>query len=132
MKNKTQKILIVEDDKPILYSLAHKFELIKGIKTVCAEDGKQGLKLALKEKPDLILLDIILPKMDGITLLKQIRQDNWGKDVRVIILSNLSNPDREQEARELGVKDYIIKADWKIEDIMEKAKDVLRRQEAKK
>jgi CheY-like chemotaxis protein len=58
--------------------------------------------------------------MDGITMLKKIRQDNWGKGVRVIILSNLSNPDREQEARELGVKDYIIKADWKIEDIMEK------------
>jgi len=120
MNTKSQKILIVEDDKPILYSLASKFELIKGIKTVCAEDGKQGLKLAIEEKPDLILLDIMLPKMDGITMLKQIRQDDWGKNVKVIILSNLSNPEREQETRKLGVKDYIIKADWKIEDIMEK------------
>jgi DNA-binding response OmpR family regulator len=125
MKTTAKKILIVEDDKSIVYSLVNKFNLSKGVKATHAEDGKKGLSMALKEKPDLILLDIILPKMDGVKMLQALRQDDWGKDAKVIVLSNLYNPDKERELKELGIIDYIIKADWKIEDVVEKTRKVL-------
>ncbi|MFA6027837.1 MAG: response regulator [Patescibacteria group bacterium] len=120
MKTPIKKILIVEDDKPILYSLTKKFNLVEGLKVLYAEDGDLALKMALKEKPNLILLDVILPKMDGVEMLKKLRQDKRGKDIKVIILSNLSDPAKESTARELGVIDYIIKADWKIDNVIEK------------
>ncbi len=125
MKTTNKKILIVEDDQPIFYSLNKKFELIQGVKVLGAADGQEGLSVALKEKPDLILLDIILPKMNGVEMLKKLRQDNWGKDIQVIVLSNLSNLDKEHEAKALGVKDYIVKADWKIEDVVKLVKEKL-------
>jgi two-component system alkaline phosphatase synthesis response regulator PhoP len=123
MSNTAKKlsiILIVEDDEPILYSLKKKFELIKGIKVISAGDGVVGLEKAVKERPDLILLDIVLPRMDGMEMLRKLREDKWGKTVKVIVLSNLSSTDTEQEAKELGVKDYIIKADWDLDDVVVK------------
>lgn len=125
MKTAVKKILVVEDDRSIIYSLINKFNLSKGLKALWAEDGKKGLSMAIKEKPDLILLDIILPKMDGVKMLRALREDKWGKTAKVIVLSNLYNPDKEKELKELGILDYIIKADWKIEDVVEKARKVL-------
>jgi len=118
MEKSNKKILVVEDESAVNYALSLKFNLIKGVELFFAKDGEQGLNMALEKKPDLILLDIIMPKMDGIEMLKKLRQDNWGKNVKVIILSNLSHTDREREARELGVEDYIIKAEWELEEVV--------------
>jgi len=126
MKTLTKKILLIEDEKSIIFALTSKFNLIPGITVFYSKNGEEGLDLALKEKPDLILLDIILPKMDGLEMLKKMRQDPWGKNAKVIILSNLSNPDKETEAKKMGVKDYIIKANCKIEDVAKRVKSELK------
>jgi len=121
MKAETKLLLIVEDEDSVVYALSEKFNLTEGVKVLFASNGVEGLRKALEEKPDLILLDIILPEMDGIEMLKKLRDDAWGKNVEVIILSNLSDPDSEKEAKELGVTQYIIKSDAKIEDVVKKA-----------
>lgn len=75
---KSKTILVVEDQIPILQILVYRFDS-EGFNVIEAKNGKDGLELALKEHPDLILLDIILPKLDGIEMLKKLRADNWGK-----------------------------------------------------
>jgi len=118
MEKSNKKLLVVEDESAVNYALSLKFNSIKGVELFFAKDGEQGLNMALEKKPDLILLDLIMPKMDGMEMLKRLRQDNWGKNVKVIILSNLTHPDKEREAKELGVEDYIVKADWKLEEVV--------------
>jgi DNA-binding response OmpR family regulator len=117
-------ILIVEDEKPILNVL--KMKLISGGFSVAeATDGQVGLETALKIHPDLILLDVMLPVMDGVTLLESLRVDDWGKNVPVIILSNLNDASTIQESKDKGVHDYLVKTDWKLDDVMGKIKERL-------
>ena len=118
-------ILVVEDEKPLLNALSAKLQN-EGYEVIEAEDGEVGLKLAIKRKPDLILLDIILPKMDGITLLEKLRENVWGKSAKVIILSNLSDWDNTYKAVNLNVHDYLVKSDWDIKDVIKKVKSKLK------
>lgn len=120
----TTKILIVEDDVQLMKSLRDKLKH-EGFATIVARDGQAGLKTALKEKPDLILLDIIMPKMDGIEMLKKLREDKWGQSVFVIILSNDDNPDHVRETLKDSATDYLIKSDWRLEDIIKRIKETL-------
>lgn len=122
MAVKKRTILIVEDEPQILQLLFDYLSAV-GFYTIKAMDGKEGLKKSLKEKPDLILLDIILPKMDGLTMLKKLRQDKWGKDAKVIILTNLSDGDSVAAALKSGVYDFLVKADWKLADVVKKVKE---------
>lgn len=124
MTKTKSKILIIEDECSLRKALADKFTK-EGFMVIEAKDGEEGLKLALKEKPDLILLDIIMPKMDGITMLGKLREDKWGKDVRVIILTNLEDENKVMESVQKGAYDYLIKSDWKLEDVVKKAKEKL-------
>ncbi|MFA6339089.1 MAG: response regulator [Candidatus Paceibacterota bacterium] len=119
-----KKILIVEDDVILASTIADNL-IQAGFDIVKAKDGEEGLALAFSEKPDLILLDILLPKMDGLTMLKRLRLDPWGKDVPVIILSNLSEPLNIADAIGDGVRDYLVKVDWKIEDVVKRIKTKL-------
>ncbi|MBZ9572118.1 response regulator [Patescibacteria group bacterium] len=121
-KNKT--ILVVEDERAMLQILADRFT-DEGFSVLEAKNGEEGLERAIKEHPDLILLDIILPKMNGITMLKKLRVDNWGKDVPVIILTNLSDMGTIAKALKDGVYDFLVKTDWKLEDIVKKVKEKL-------
>ncbi len=121
---KTHTILIIEDDHALLNALKDKFTK-EGFVVIKAHDGEEGLTMALSDHPDLILLDVIMPKMDGIMMLKALRKDAWGKDAKVIILTNLSDDKRVIEALEQGTHDYLIKADWKIEDVVEKVRKKL-------
>ena len=98
---------------------------MEGLEVIDAVDGEEGLKKFSEEKPDLILLDIIMPKMDGITMLRELRQRAEGKDAPVIILTNLSDADSIEASIKSGVSDYLVKADWKIGDLMEKIKQRL-------
>ncbi len=122
MKN---KILIVDDELPLLNALVDKFSGA-GFSVITAENGQDGLKSALKNKPDLILLDIIMPVMDGNIMLEKLRKDPWGKNVKVIMLTNLSDPGTITKSAIKTEDDYLIKADWKIEDIVLQVKNILK------
>ncbi|MFC1612254.1 PleD family two-component system response regulator [Patescibacteria group bacterium] len=125
MANKAKTILIIEDEAPVVRILREKFKS-EGFRVLEAKNGIDGFKKAKTEKPDLILLDIILPKMDGIAMLQKLRKDAWGKNVKVIILTNLSDGDELAEAIEHKVHDYLVKADWKLEEIVKKVKEKLK------
>ncbi len=122
----TKTILVIEDHAPVRMALVEKLQH-EGMKTLEAKDGEEGLVIALQEKPDLILLDIIMPRMSGMTMLDELRKSgDWGKAVPVIILTNL-NPDDKimREVVETEPVFYLVKADWKIEDVINKVKEVL-------
>lgn len=117
--NKNKKILIVEDELPLSTVLSEKLTL-SGFFVTQAKNGVEGLDMALKNHPDLILLDIIMPKMDGMEMLSKLRADEWGKDVPVIILTNLSEAGKVADAVVHGVHDYVVKADWTLDDVIKK------------
>jgi DNA-binding response OmpR family regulator len=119
-----KKVLIVEDELPMRQALVSKFQ-DAGFKTLEAGDGEEGLKIALKEHPDMIILDILMPKMDGISMLKELKKDHWGNAAAVILLTNISDSARLAEALELGIEDYLIKAEWKLRDLVEKVNNRL-------
>lgn len=119
-----KKILIVEDEEILLKDLADKFTET-GFEILTAKDGQEGLNVAFKNHPDLILLDIVMPVMDGMTMLYQLRRDPWGKEVEVILLTNLSDSDKIADSYSEGVHDYLVKSDWSLDDIMAKVKGKL-------
>jgi DNA-binding response OmpR family regulator len=119
-----KKILIVEDETSLMDVLEDRF-CRDGFIIIKAYDGKQGVDAALKYHPDLILLDIIMPVMDGMTMLQKIRKDPWGKRVKVILLTNLSDPAKISESMVQGARDYLIKSDWKLDDIVKKVSNEL-------
>jgi DNA-binding response OmpR family regulator len=111
-------VLIIEDEPSLVAILTEKITS-EGFEVLKAGDGKEGLDKALLGHPDLILLDIIMPKMDGVTMLTKLREDEWGKKVPVVILTNLSDDDMVSKSIQNGVFDYLVKADWKIEDLID-------------
>ncbi len=117
-KKLDKKVLIVEDDEDFVSILKIKFEG-EGFLVVTADDGENGIEVAEKEKPDLILSDVLLPKIDGIEMVKKIRESD--KNTPVIFLSNLTDVDHSSETEKLG-SEYLIKASLKISDIVEKVK----------
>ena len=119
-----KKILIVEDEIPLLQLLADQLNR-QGLIVFEAKNGVEGLKTALEAKPDLILLDIAMPEMDGIDMLKKLRDDVWGKNARVLILSNFSDSDKIAAALGEGGFEYLIKSDWSLERLLIKIKETL-------
>lgn len=117
MEPASKKILIVEDEFALRDTLKEVL-LHEGFSVFAATDGEEGLELALREHPDLVLLDIILPRMDGITMLKKLREDAWGKGVRVILLTNVDTTKEVATAIEQGAYEYLVKSDWKIDDVV--------------
>ncbi|OHA47658.1 MAG: hypothetical protein A2806_03510 [Candidatus Terrybacteria bacterium RIFCSPHIGHO2_01_FULL_48_17] len=119
-----QKILIVEDEDLIAQSLIMRLEK-EGYEALRAENGFEGLRAAIKNKPDLILLDILMPQMDGLAMLKKLREHDWGKNARVVLLTNLDDVENIAQAAEYGVADYLVKSDWELDDVVQKIKDKL-------
>lgn len=124
MENKQKIILIVEDEASLLNVLGDKLKS-RDFLVLEAKNGKEGLETALREHPDLILLDIVMPVMDGMTMFKKLREDAWGKSVKVIMLTNSSDAENVAGAIEQGSYDYFIKSDWKLEDVVAKVKEKL-------
>ncbi len=118
---KQKTILIVEDDPVFLRALKDALSR-EEFRIVQARDGKEGLDSALREHPDLILLDIMLPVMDGVALLRALREDAWGKQAQVIILSNLNDDDKVAEIMTLGSYQYLVKSDHMIDEIVASVK----------
>ncbi len=119
-----KKVLIVEDEPAFLKTLADELAF-QGVKVSTASDGRMGLEKALDEHPDLIFLDIILPTMDGIAVVKELRKDAWGKKAVIILLTQVDDVNRVAEALENGVFKYFIKSDQSIPEIIEQTKKYL-------
>jgi two-component system alkaline phosphatase synthesis response regulator PhoP len=124
--NNGKKILIIEDELPLQTAMVDTLTQNR-FAVVTANDGKEGLEKALSEHPTLILLDILMPKMDGLSLLEKLRGDTWGHDVPVIILTNL-DPDADKTIRtilEHKPAYYLIKSNVTLEAIVTKVQEVL-------
>ncbi len=124
MSKQVKNILLIEDEVVLLELLADKFK-DSGFAVTCAQSAETGIKLAFRSHPDLILLDLILPKMDGLTMLKKLRKDKWGKGVPVIILSNLNDQKKISEAMKSGVYDFLVKSNVKLAEVVEQVREVL-------
>jgi len=155
MPSLLKKILIVEDEAPILQALSDKLSR-ENFEVYEARDGEEGLDSAFKNQPDLILVDVMMPKMNGMTMLKKLREDERGVNIPVIILTNLSEVPRLIDSLEYGISeqtqhcknfspettqkyiktyldarlkkgidDFIPKANWKLEDLVKKVKETL-------
>ena len=120
------KILFVEDE-PTLQKELNEILQQEGFKILSAFDGEEALKLTKEEMPDLILLDLILPKKDGFEVLKELKADEKTKDIPVIVLTNLEGIGDVEKAIELGAISYLVKANYKLEDVVRKIKDFLGR-----
>ena len=116
---KDKTILIAEDEAPMLEALADKFKKA-GFNVLTAADGQAAFDLAAKAHPDIMLLDIVMPKIDGIGLLKKIRlESRWGEEVPVVMLTNLSDPQSVSDAANYNVFDFLVKTDWRLDDVLE-------------
>lgn len=120
----SKTILLVEDDTFLVNMYTSKFEN-DGYNVLTANDGEKGLELALKNKVDIIILDLMLPKLSGVEVLTRLRKDEKGKDVPVIVLSNLSKEDESEDLFKLGVKDYLLKANLTPSQLVEKIQEYL-------
>ena len=123
-KNKKIKVLIIEDDSYISEMYKIKFES-SDFEVISASDGVAGLKILEKEKPDIILLDIIMPKKDGFSVLKEIKGNPALEKIPVILLTNLGQRENIEKGLELGAADYIIKAHFTPSEIVKKVREVL-------
>lgn len=113
------KVLLVEDEE-MLQRMYKTFLGNHGYVMLSAYDGEEGLQTALREHPDVILLDIRMPKMDGMTMLSKLRQDSWGKDAKVIILTNLDADDKIlKDVIASHPSYYLIKSNIKPETILD-------------
>jgi DNA-binding response OmpR family regulator len=120
-----KKILFIEDEMALHKSLGGLLSE-KGYQVISAFDGESGLNLAKKENPDLILLDLILPKMSGFDVLEKLKGDPQTKEIPVIILTNLEGIREVEKAIALGAKSYLVKAEYSLEEVVEKIKKALK------
>ncbi|MBI3634117.1 MAG: response regulator [Candidatus Yonathbacteria bacterium] len=122
-----KKILIIDDDK--IFSKILRDWLTKGdrkYEVTTVFDGEEGFSAASRERPDLILCDLMMPKFGGIEFLKKLRNEAWGKDIPVIIQTQFSDLEKMSEGAELGVRGYIVKSDYLMEDILKQVEEVLK------
>ena len=115
--NKKKTILFVEDEK-VVSDHYKKFLVRAGYEVFAAYDGDEGMRLAEEKRPDLIILDLLLPKKDGMQILRELRAKPWARRMPVIIVSNLDSPKIIAEATELGVYHYLVKSQWSIDDVV--------------
>ncbi|OGL37834.1 hypothetical protein A3E49_02410 [Candidatus Saccharibacteria bacterium RIFCSPHIGHO2_12_FULL_49_19] len=115
------KIAIVEDDLAIAQMYRLKFEA-EGHKVEIAENGRLGLELCKQMKPDVVLLDLMMPEMNGDEMLEKMRDSDWGKHIKVIILTNVGEQEAPESLRKLGVTAFIVKAEMTPKQVSELVK----------
>lgn len=123
-KNKKYTLVVIEDDKYLADIYATKLKL-EGFNVEIANDGEAGIKAVRKLMPDLILLDIMMPIMDGFSVLHAIKTDEKTKDITVIMLTNLNSPEDVKKGLGLGAADYMVKAHFVPADIVTKVRNIL-------
>ena len=119
-----KKILFIEDESALQKTFGDILKS-KGYQIIKALDGESGLRLAKEERPDLILLDLILPRMDGFNVLKGLKASEETKSIPVIILTNLEETEDIQKALELGATTYLVKSSYTLEEVVKKIEKAL-------
>lgn len=119
-------ILVIEDDPILSKMYTEKFSR-EGFKVLTALDGESGLDLAVGNKVDIILLDVMLPRISGIDLLRKLRDNDKGKNTLVVVLTNLADPEEKKRALDLGAKDYLVKAMQNPGQVVSKVKERLQK-----
>ncbi len=124
--SQTKRVLVVEDEQLTRQSLVDELTSA-GFEALEAVNGEEGLTMALREHPDLILLDIVMPKMDGITVMSKLREDSWGKNVPIIMLTVLDSDDAILEKIVENKPAYYLikKNELHAEEIIDKVKEKL-------
>lgn len=120
----SQKILLIEDEAALQKTL-EKVLTAEGYKTVAALDGEIGIKLAKEENPDLILLDVVLPKINGLEVLEELKSNTETKGIPIIILTNSEDMNDINKALELGATTYLVKVNYSLDEVLEKIETVL-------
>lgn len=124
MASGKRTVLLVEDEKMLAEMYSTKFAM-EGYEVVKAFDGAEGLAAAKRSTPDIILLDIIMPKMDGFAVLKELKADAKLKEVPVVLLTNLGQDDDVAKGKKLGATDYFVKADHTPAEVVAKVQETL-------
>ncbi len=124
-ESKEKIVFIVEDDAFLVKAYQVKLGKEEKVKVWLATDGKEALTFLEKDPPDVVMLDVMLPHVSGFEILEAIRKNEKWKKVPVLVLTNLGQPRDAQKCQELGVAEYIVKANTKINDIIEKVKNFL-------
>jgi len=119
-----KKILFVEDEAALQEAFGG-FLRQAGYKVVSALDGEIGLRLAVTEKPDLILLDIVLPKYNGFEVLEKLKADKKTENIPVIVLTNMERMEDINKAIELGARTYLVKTQYELGEVIEKIKKII-------
>jgi DNA-binding response OmpR family regulator len=119
-----KKVLFVEDEPALQKALSVSLKA-QGFEVLSAFDGESGLNMVKESSPDLVLLDLILPKMDGFTVLEELKKLPETKNTPVIVLTNLDDTEDVQKVLDLGATNYLIKASYNTEDIANKIKEIL-------
>ncbi|MBL7155035.1 MAG: response regulator [Candidatus Portnoybacteria bacterium] len=125
MEKNKKKILIIEDEKFLLEMYQSRFEK-EGYRVFTAINGQPGLELAQKEKPDLIILDILMPEMDGYEVIKKLKENSQTEKIPILVLSNLGQPEEINQGLKLGADDYIIKTDLTPSELINKVERMLK------
>lgn len=121
-----KKILFIEDESSLQKTVGKALEQ-EGFEVLSALDGEIGLNITREQNPDLILLDLILPQKDGFEVLKELKADDATKNIPVIVITNLESPQDVQMAIDLGAKTYLVKANYSLDDVVKKIKDIVNR-----
>ncbi|MFA6553402.1 MAG: response regulator [Patescibacteria group bacterium] len=122
----TKKILIAEDEASIRQAVLDAFKEVPNVSIIVAQNGQQALDLAKSERPDLILLDVIMPKMHGVDMLENLQLEPWGKAIPVILLTNYADDPKVVRAVAEGRCELMKKFDVRLQDIVAKAKEKLK------
>lgn len=124
METNKKTILIIDDEESYRKIFSDKL-LKEGLNVLEARDGSTGLQIATDKKPDLILLDLEMPIMDGMTMLEKLREDDWGRNAKVIIFTNTSDNAKIAEAIKNETFIYLVKADTSLDELTNKVKNLL-------
>lgn len=124
MDNQKIKVLIADDEEVLRRMYLTKFQS-SGFEAIGAKDGDEAFKLIQENKPDVALLDVIMPQLDGFSVLKKIKEDNVLKNIKVILLTSLAQDSDIEEGKKLGAIDYLVKTSLTPTEVVEKVKKII-------
>ena len=124
LSESSKKVLVIDDDEALVTALNERLT-DAGYKVSSASDGQKGLDVALETHPDLIILDVAMPVMNGWDALTALRADGWGKDARVVMLTNSDDMENVSHAIDQGTTEYLIKGSWTLDDIVAKVSQMI-------
>ncbi len=125
MRMDKKRILIIEDETTLQRALSE-FLTTEGFEVLNASDGEEGLDMVRIKNPDLVLLDIILPKKDGYEVLSEIKKDEKTDHIPVVLLTNLEAAEDVERAFNAGATTYLVKSNYKLEEVVKKIKEILK------